>query len=306
MLEASLVILALAAASPLHTAASAPDSLDHRSMQVDGERRRYAVHRPVGFDPGRLHAAVLVLHGGGGKGVRIARQTGMARHADRLGFVAVFPDAGEAHWNDGRVTTQSFGDDVDFLSAMVDRLILQDAVDPARVFVAGISNGGMMALRLACEATDRFAAFAAVAANLPAALASRCAPTHGVPIVLFAGTADPLMPWAGGQIARSRRRGAGGKVISATATLQFWAKIGGCSEARIERLPNRDDDGTYVRRHSFGSCRTATVRFYEIVGGGHGWPGATTRPLLRRVTGAVTQDIDATTEILNFFRAHRL
>lgn len=101
MLEASLVILALAAASPLHTAASAPDSLDHRSMQVDGERRRYAVHRPVGFDPGRLHAAVLVLHGGGGKGVRIARQTGMARHADRLGFVAVFPDAGEAHWNDG-------------------------------------------------------------------------------------------------------------------------------------------------------------------------------------------------------------
>jgi polyhydroxybutyrate depolymerase len=199
---------------------------------------------------------------------------------------------------------------VAFLLAIIRRVADAHDGDPKRAFVMGISNGGMMVQRLACEAGGAFKAYAAVAANLPAALARGARPSQPVPIVLFSGTADQLMPFAGGELGKGRAgRGAGGHVISAPDTVRFWAELNGCRNESVVALPDKENDGTQVLLHSFEGCRPGgEVEFYEIVGGGHTWPGGTApkHPALRRLLGNVSADIDATAIALDFFRRHGL
>lgn len=286
-----------------------PAGLERVQFDYRGDPRSFYIHIPPSARGGKALPAVLVFHGGGGDGAKVADQTGMVGVADRYGFVVIFPNASGGNWNDGRDTTGGGPDDVGFTLALIDLVAQRWNVDRNRVFATGPSNGGMFTQRLACDASDRFAAFASVVANLPVAYQSRCRPSKPAPMILVNGTKDPLMPWGGGTIKSSPLlgRGKGGDVISAPDTLGFWLNADGCARnVSISNLPDRADDGTRIVRHAYTQCSGgAQVILYEVQGGGHTWPGSDAFKRTR-ITGVVSKDMDASEVIAEFFRRYGL
>jgi polyhydroxybutyrate depolymerase len=119
-----------------------------------------------------------------------------------------------------------------------------------------------------------------------------------VSVIAFQGTSDPLMPYAGGGVARRR-----GRVMSAQRSIGFWGTVAGCSgEVTTRDEPDRVTDGTRVRVTSFNGCRDGrAVELYTIEGGGHTWPGG---PDAARRVGKVSREIDGTAAIWDFFARH--
>jgi polyhydroxybutyrate depolymerase len=279
--------------------AAAPPTLagEPRTLQAGGVTRRYFLYLPSTWNRGRPAPLVLVFHGGGGRASGIAPHTGFSRLAEREGFVVAYPQGLNGRWNDGRGYAATH-DDVGFVRALLDTLERELSLDPRRVFATGISNGAMFAYRLACDLPGVFAAVAPVAGAMPADLAPACAHTQPVSVLAFQGTADPLMPYLGGGVARRR-----GRVLSAERSIAFWATTSGCAAAPVTTdEPDRVTDGTRVRKTAYGTCREGrSVELYTIEGGGHTWPGG---PPVGGAVGRVTREIDATPVIWAFFAGH--
>jgi polyhydroxybutyrate depolymerase len=279
------------------------------SLGYGGRERTYQLYLPA-----RLHEPaplLFVLHGGGGSGANMAlmsRQT-FNRIADRDGVIVVYPDGVGRNWNDGRSGVRSPAmkenvDDVGFLRALVRELSTRHRVDTKRIYSTGISNGGFMSFRLACEAADLFAAVAPVAATLSEDLGPRCRPSQPVSVAILNGTDDPIVPWAGGQIsALGIKRGV---VWSTDKTLDTWATLDGCREKSDDQVIDKvADDGTSVILHIRSQCRAGSeVRLYEIRGGGHTWPSGE-KYLTEGLVGKVSQELDGAEEIWRFLSAHR-
>ena len=269
------------------------------TLKSGGDLRNYWLVSPEGIDRAKPAPLLLVLHGSAGSGEDMMKvtQRGFERLADKEKFVLVYPDALERRWNDqgGMV------DDVGFLLTIVDKLVADGLVDKTRVYVTGISNGGMMAQRLACEQADRIAGIATVAGGLPEPLQATCKPTRPLPVLVIHGTEDPIVPWAGGAVAGFEDFG---KVLSARETAKFWAANNRCGDGGvIATEPDRDPkDGTRVKMEVFASCPAgAAVKLAAIEGGGHTWPGGY-QYLPERFIGKTSQDVDANTLIWNFFK----
>jgi polyhydroxybutyrate depolymerase len=278
-------------------AQSTPPVEQRRTLRVDGVERGYLLYLPSSHRQAPSPALVLVFHGGGGQAQGFARHTGFSALAQREGFVVAYPQGLERRWNDGR----GYGtphDDVGFVRALLDTLQRELGVDPRRVYATGISNGAMFSYRLACDLPGVLAAIAPVAGALPARLAPICGHTLAVSVVAFQGTADPLMPYAGGGVARRR-----GSVLGAERSIAFWAEIDGCTGQPATTLePDRVRDGTRVRRLAYAECREGrSVALYTIEGGGHTWPGG---PAAGHLVGRVTRDLEATEVIWSFFTQH--
>ncbi|MFQ5804597.1 MAG: alpha/beta hydrolase family esterase [Candidatus Methylomirabilales bacterium] len=272
--------------------------------------RTYHVYTPSshkGNDPIPL---VIVFHGGLGNGLKIAKQTGFNAVAESAGFAAVYPDSLK-YWNDGRDTTAAGVDDVAFVRVLIDHLVKGRNIDRQRVYATGASNGGMFTLRLACDMSDQVAAFAPVIASMPVAYTSRCKPKRPVAMMMINGTADGFIPWQGGVVRSGWMRGAGGNVISVPDTVAFWVKHNTCSaHASVESLPDVDkNDGATVEVWHYRGCQDGVVlKLVKIEGGGHTWPGSPVRigPLLGRIVGNTSRDVNASEMIWNFFQGHRL
>lgn len=282
------------------------------SLSHQGRTRTYYVYTPSSYQSGQPMPVVLAFHGGAGQGDTMAAKTGLNEVAQREGFIAVYPNSAQksrgGRWNDGRnssVINRDI-DDVAFVGAILDRLSQERNIDSQRIYATGGSNGGFFTQRLACEMSNRIAAFASVSATLPTSLQSTCNPRQGVPILMINGTADPFVPWQGGQV----RIGAGGQVLSVPETVQFWRNRDGCSStSRVEQLPNIVSDGTEVTKAQYPGCRNRVrVVFYTVQGGGHGWPGSRSR---RRgddegPSGKISRNINASDVIWNFFKQQTL
>ena len=91
--------------------------------------------------------------------------------------------------------------DVRFISDLIDRLMAEYNIDPARIYANGLSNGGGMSDVLACTLSDRIAAIGGVSGAVPASRADECHPPRAVPVIAFHGTADPIVPYSGGESA---------------------------------------------------------------------------------------------------------
>lgn len=276
----------------------------------DGLTRHYLLHVPPSLQPGETLPLVMVFHGGFGSGDIIARHIGLNRIADKNRFMVVYPDGIDKHWNDGRSTTASGADDVSFIAALIDHLMENYPVDQHRIYATGMSNGGYLTQRLACELSDRIAAFAPVSSTMPVPLRASCRPRQPVSIMMINGIDDPLVPWNGGELVRGQRMGGrGGQVISVPETIDFWRRHDGCTGSQeVNTLPGRDpDDGTTVVRTTYGNCKDdSVVVLVAIEGGGHTWPGAPERSKLKSRVGNTSYDIDASQMIWEFFREHRM
>jgi polyhydroxybutyrate depolymerase len=159
-------------------------------------------------------------------------------------------------------------------------------VDRARVFSAGFSNGGFLSYRLACELGDRIAAIGPVSGVDGT---EGCPATRPVPVLHFHGTADAVVPYAGGGLFG---------FPGAQASVDGWIARNGCAAGPEESFSNGE-----VRCASWTACAAgADVTFCTIDGGGHQWPGGEGLP----GGGHTTTDIDASEALLTFFEAHPL
>ena len=179
-------------------------------------------------------------------------------------LIAVYPTGtGSAGvfltWNAGGLPermSRGKPDDVAFIRILVKTLVDEGIADPKRIYVTGPSNGGMMTLRLLCEAPELFAAAAPIIASLPVDTASKCKPTRPLPVLVINGTADPLVPYAGGGVGFAGRRG---NVISTDETMTRLRRINGCSDASTtQRLPDLDpNDHSTVMVTSWTRCSSS-------------------------------------------------
>jgi polyhydroxybutyrate depolymerase len=281
------------------SAPSAAALVQNRTLEHDGHVRRYRVHVPP--SPKRRDALV-VLHGGGGSIEKIDEQTRLSRTASERGFVLVYPNGNGTQWNDGRPEAAAGGDDVGFLTRLVGELKRVAPVDDGRVFLAGVSNGGMMTLRMACEQTALFAGYAVISASMPKARFPLCKPGAPVSIVFIHAPEDPIMPWAGGEIRSSKRHGVGGEVVGIPDTIELFRTHNGCAESpTLHALPDLDTgDGTRVTKKTYTGCG-GRLQLYQVDGGGHTWPGGTPGFVQRQVTGASTKDVSANDVLVDFF-----
>lgn len=277
-----------------------------RTIDAGGLRRTFVLHLPPSVPSGASVPLVFVLHGGGGTGAGIERQTGFSRLADREGFIAVYPNAVDRNWNDGRgdphIRSQAEGiDDVGFISAVISLLSNEYRVDPKRIFATGISNGGFMSQLLAARLSERIAAIAAVAAGMGPAVAAALKPSTPVSVLVINGTNDPLVPYGGGPVARNR-----GETISTDEIIRKWVAANHCAGDPVAaQLPDTDpSDGTRVTKTAYSACaQQSVVVLYTIEGGGHTWPGGS-QYLPRGIVGRVSRDINANEVIWAFFAAH--
>ncbi len=239
---------------------------------------------------------VLVLHGALGTAAITARSTGFAEAAARRGLTAVFPDGVNRQWNDGRTGGHGGPNDVAFLRALVARLIADGVAQADRIYIAGISNGGMMSFTMACKSADLFAGIGTVIANMPAGI-EPCA-FKPMPLVMVNGTADTMVPYAGGNVGL---RGGRGSVWGVEKTAALFAQTDGCaSTSSSQSIKHRDPtQKTSVTLLDWTGCKAGTsVMLYRIEGGGHSIAG---RPALAGVLGPSTDDIVAPDVIIDAF-----
>lgn len=280
-------------------------------IQHDGLTRKYKVHLPRWYNRKRKLPVVIYIHGGAGD-MTAAYRDGIDKFSDKYGFVLAVPlGTGKVRlghfwgsWNGGNWETGECcgdADDVGFISKMIEQLKARFNVDENRIYATGISNGGLMTNRLACELSDKIAAIATVA---PAALMSGCNPARPVPVMDIHGTADPANPPDGSEsksifneesgsvFAKSYKRMTPYQVVDA------WKKINKCSDKKIAGYENGG-----AKCVIYNDCTgEVEVELCMVEGMGHTYPSGS-QYFPAKTVGPVSYDISFE-QIWEFFKRH--
>ena len=281
------------------TFASLPAGETEHTLTHDGRERSYLLYVPASVNWSQPVPLVFVFHGGTGNGKSARIMSGFNEVADQNGFIVAYPN-GTGRLSDDIILTWNGGeccgyarqenvDDVGFVRAMVAELQAQVNIDAQRIYASGMSNGGILSHRLACEASDLFAAIAPVAGTLNFA---ECAPSGPVAVIEFHGTADSHLPYDGGVGAESL---AGVDFASVPDSIRFWTSFNGCAS------PPLTESFADIQHEAWDCAGNVHVELYTIIGGGHTWPGGR-----GGWPGAdePTQSISASQLIWQFFAAH--
>ena len=250
---------------------------------------------------GRL-PLVIALHGGGGNGAQLAKSAGLIDEAAKEGFVLALPEGSSRFgkletWNAGGCCAYAMRekiDDIGFIRALIDELERTQPVDAKRIYVVGMSNGGMMAERVAIELGDRIAGAAVFVGAL---FGNEPRPVAAVPMLIVNAEKDEQVPIAGGTSTTGIvRRSQGMPYRPSRYAATFWATANRCTTN-----PTKAETADYVRERWTGCASGADVDFYIVKGAEHGWPGrGLGRPGVTRNTGK----IDGTALMWEFFAAH--
>lgn len=264
---------------------TAPEGFSRRTITYDGLERSYYLRLPPGYDKEKSYPLILLIHGGAGGAPQALRAYPLAEVTDREGAILVAPNGtGPLQKEIGRTWNVEFGfgpartnqvDDTGFLRALI--LHLEDtlAVDRERVYLTGLSNGGILCHWMAARHSDLIRGIAPVAATLggrdPAEKEMHIppAPQHPVDVIMFCGGLDQALPPSGGAQLRHAEREPK-VVLSALESAEFWAHHNGCSPTPlVEDLPEQQATRT---TWTGGRDRTEVV-LYVLHNQGHAWPG---------------------------------
>lgn len=296
-----------AATAPTPAAAALPLTPGDHEIRVahQGLERKVVVHVPRAAEAGQPLPLVLALHGGGGFAEFMADDAryGLIRAADEGGFIVAFPN-GYSRFAGGRLATWNAGaccgdardrqvDDVGFLRAVVAQLQAHAHIDSARIFATGMSNGGMMAYRLACEASDLFRAVASVAGTDNTL---QCTPARPVSVLHIHARDDDHVLFEGGAGPGAFRDAS--KVTDFTSvpeTMRRWAQ-----RDRCEGAPQRTQSFAGASCEAYARCAQGVrVELCVTDSGGHSWPGGVSR----RGKAPSSTAFDAARLIWDFFAA---
>jgi polyhydroxybutyrate depolymerase len=284
------------------------------TVKSGGMNRTYRRHVPPGYDGTRPTALVVNLHGFSEQGAQQESLTRFPALADQAGFVTVAPNgAGQPPFWDAQLDSR----DLDFIGAVLDHTAATLCLDPAKVYVAGMSNGAFLTSSVACRYAGRIAAIAAVGGLRDP---KGCATTRPVPVIAFHGTADTFVAYDGGIGSAAARLpapdgsgrtlgqvGAGGderfvpasfnqKVEDVIAT---WGRRNGCRGGLTATTVAADVDELAP------SCPAgAEVALYRVAGGGHTWPGGSASARGAVMFGRTTTSVSATQLAWSFFTTH--
>lgn len=256
--------------------------------------RSYIVHLPTGYTANTQYPVVINMHGYTSNATQQQSYSQMNSVADTAKFIAVYPDGVNNAWNAGYGVNSNI-DDVGFISALIDTLKNKFSVNPNKVYACGMSNGGFMSYRLACQLNNKVAAIASVTGLFADSVRLfLCQNNCPVPVLDIHGTTDAVVNY----------NGAAG-YISVDSTIGWWRQKNGCpSTPAVTNIPDiNTTDGCTVTKYYYGpGLNSSEVILYKVTNGGHTWPGGFPIPSF----GNTNQDIKASGEIWNFFRKHSL
>jgi polyhydroxybutyrate depolymerase len=277
------------------------------TFEHGGLTRIYRVFVPSGYAGSTPVPLVMTLHGAAGWAAQQEGYSEWNAIAERETFVTVHPqgalptgpgfrwNAGEPMRADGALFESIFAapedlpDDAAFLTDLLAHLQAELCIDPARIYVNGLSNGGGMTYHMACVLADKIAAVGTVAGAYTA-IPGGCDPARPIPVITFHGKKDNVVAYDGSDRINLEPVG---------QWAAAWAARNGCDETP-ETVEGTVGAVTGVR---YVNCdEDAEVVFYTIADAGHTWPGA--EPLLPIVLGAASQDIDASETMWDFFAQH--
>ncbi len=277
------------------------------SIDAGGATHSVRMFVPSSYD-GSLMPLVMNWHGLGSNGSQQALITAYERLAESEGFLVAHPtgvpapDDTRNSWELAQFDDPA-RDDIAMAEAMIDRIITDFCANPKRVYSTGFSNGGLFTSRLVCDLSTRIAAAVSVAGITHH---DGCAPERAVPFIAFHGTADEIVPFAGGESSLADGIALPGVVeffdqVMPDEFAQFTA-TNGCDPDPIEVAVSEK-----VTRYDYANCNdSVAMAFFEIADGGHTWPGSPVGPLLTFVLGDTTADVSATADGWDFMKQYEL
>jgi polyhydroxybutyrate depolymerase len=267
------------------------------TIVVDGIERSYIVYNP-GIPVTKRVPLMIVLHGGMGNAEHTQATVGMDDVADQGQFIVAYPNGiggrfaimeNKRTWNAGRCCGQAVQqniDDVRFIERMIDEINSKFQIDMKRIYVTGMSNGAMMAYRLACDIPDKIAAIVPVSGTLAV---DNCDSAIDIPVLHIHGELDENVPFHGGK---------GAKGISGVAHRSVPDTMDRMTRPRQCRAPEEiTRQNGKIQEISYHCSGGAPVQLLIIKGGGHVWPGGSGR-LNRQPEGVA--DISASRTAWNF------
>ncbi|MES2809316.1 MAG: prolyl oligopeptidase family serine peptidase [Bacteroidota bacterium] len=263
-------------------------------LTVDGNKRSFLTYIPT--DLGKVKVPLVIsLHGGFGTPKGMFKLANFKPIADIGQFIVICP-ASKRIWHDGKDNKGI--DDVKFIDELIDYAIRNYNVDPTRVYLAGISNGGFMTARLACQLDKRIAAVAIVAATLDVKEGYDL--KRPIPALYIHGTKDKIVSYDGGDLF-------GREIYSHDDVVQKWVKLNGCNpNPTLTEIPDVAGDGTSILKAEYlNPANNLKVASYTVINGGHTWPGGK-QYLPEFIVGKTTRNLNACQEIWNFFKPYKL
>jgi polyhydroxybutyrate depolymerase len=259
---------------------------------------------PDSYDPSTRAPLILNFHALGSSKEEQALYTGMNQKAGAQGYVVITPDGTGTdlrHWTFPPLPGSAA--DVAFVNALLATTARTLCIDPKRVYATGMSNGAVFSTALACALPGRFAAVAPVAGVNATKVCGRGTPPTS--LLAFHGTADPIVPYAGGRyfagadpLDDTPTRAGAARARPVDDAVAGWAAFDGCSTPATTT-----PEAGGIEHVVYPDCPTGgTVELYRVVDGGHTWPGAF--PINFTRLGPTTSAIDATALMLAFFDAH--
>jgi len=301
----SAAIAILAFLSCASAKADDPEGYQREALTWGSVERSFLAHVPPGTDGTERLPLVIMLHGAGGSAAAFARETAIAPAADAQHMLVVVPDgtgdtpdrlSWNAHFCCGVPITRNI-DDIGFIGAVIDRVAAERAIDRARIYAAGMSNGAMLAYQIAAAHPQWLAALAAVSGTIggtdrdgnPFVIAK---PDMPVAVLIMHGRQDRYVLFEGGNssLVRFPKR----TNMAVADALAFWSDVDGCDPVPVDSEPVPQT----LRRLAYHGCRGGSeVMLWEIERGQHEWP-ATDFP----TPGGGARSPAA--EILAFFAEH--
>ncbi len=219
------------ASSPDACAAALGTDSGLRTLEVSGIERSYVLHVPERAGSSGPRPLVIDLHGLLMHGRYQRATSGFAGEADRHGFVVAYPDARVA-WNAGSCCTpEPSVDDVGFIRGLIETLVKSGCIDAKRVYAAGVSAGGGLAQRLACEAADVIAAVTTREWDLLESDVEGCRPSRPIAVLSRRGQNDRAVPYGGGALRPANGLNETIRPLGAIASSARWAALAGCDDA---------------------------------------------------------------------------
>ncbi|MEO8761946.1 MAG: T9SS type A sorting domain-containing protein [Bacteroidia bacterium] len=264
-----------------------------------GVKRSYILYIPAIYNASHATPLVFNFHGYTSTNVQQAFYANFSPVADTANFIIVLPQGlstgGNTGWaNFGTVASASA--DINFVSNLIDTLSAQYNVNSNRIYSTGLSNGGFMSYDLACFLNNRFAAIASVAGSMVASHITSCNPARKIPVMEIHGTTDPTVSYSG----------TSGIVASTNidSLVKFWVKFNNCNQTptttSVTNISTTDNCTAIHYTYDSQTTCGSTVEFFQVVGGGHTWPGAS-YILPVGSSGNTNEDFNACKEIWRFF-----
>lgn len=302
----SLGLVLIFSSGPFLHAYAEPSGYEKRSVTVKGEERFYYV-RSIFKNPDSAikHPLLIALHGAGSNPEQLMAASGLSAKAEKENFIIVYPLGTGAvenrlSWNAGNCCSDAHenkAQDEDFIAALVDQLITTLPVDQKRIYMAGFSNGGMLAYRAAARLADKIAAVGVVSGAM---FADQPKPSAPLSVIFFHGTNDKVVPYEGGLSKRSiLKTEVDTPFMAATDIQKFWLTENICTAA-----PEEMKKGNILTLAHHKCSHNVSVVFNTIKNSAHNWPGASQGVYSEYDDGSYYLGFSATDAMWSFFSKH--